>query len=126
MNEEQPTFKVTDRRLFNADGSPRELTAEEKSDAKAAEKPDEKPAEEIKPAAVAEPLAAASAPKTPAATAEAKVHTAPPAPVETAATDEPAHQSQADEEDFVDEIPDADDPASFVNFAMSIATNAAS
>jgi hypothetical protein len=30
MDEEQPTFKVTDRRLFNADGSPRDLPPEEK------------------------------------------------------------------------------------------------
>ena len=30
MQEEQPNFKVTDRRLFNADGSPRDLPVEEK------------------------------------------------------------------------------------------------
>jgi hypothetical protein len=30
MDEEQPNFKVTDRRLFNADGSPRDLPPEEK------------------------------------------------------------------------------------------------
>ena len=30
MDEEQPNFKVTDRRLFNADGSPRDLAPEEK------------------------------------------------------------------------------------------------
>jgi len=35
MQEEQPTFKVTDRRLFNADGSPRELTPEEEAAAAA-------------------------------------------------------------------------------------------
>ena len=29
MDDEQPTFKVTDRRLFNADGSPRDLPPEE-------------------------------------------------------------------------------------------------
>jgi len=46
MSEEQPTFKVTDRRLFNADGSPRDLP------------PEEKPA----PGVVAEPQAAAPAP----------------------------------------------------------------
>src|SRR6185437_3065355 len=32
MQEEQPTFKVTDRRLFNADGSPRDLPPEEKQE----------------------------------------------------------------------------------------------
>ncbi len=30
MQEEQPNFKVTDRRLFNPDGSPRDLPPEEK------------------------------------------------------------------------------------------------
>ena len=50
MQEDQPTFKVTDRRLFNADGSPRDVP------------PDEKPPE---PKAVApeEPVAAAVAPE---------------------------------------------------------------
>src|SRR5215204_4657448 len=36
MDEDQPTFKVTDRRLFNADGSPRDLPPEEKPEAKVA------------------------------------------------------------------------------------------
>jgi hypothetical protein len=30
MNEEKPVFKVTDRRLFNADGSPRDVVREER------------------------------------------------------------------------------------------------
>ena len=47
MQEDQPTFKVTDRRLFNADGSPRDVP------------PDEKP-EEPKVAAATEPAAAAA------------------------------------------------------------------
>jgi hypothetical protein len=29
MSEEKPTFKITDRRLFNSDGSPRDLAPEE-------------------------------------------------------------------------------------------------
>src|SRR5438270_14048056 len=29
MSEEKPTFKVTDRRLFNADGTPRQIEREE-------------------------------------------------------------------------------------------------
>ncbi|MBC7932852.1 MAG: DUF1844 domain-containing protein [Rubrivivax sp.] len=29
MSEEKPTFKVTDRRLFNSDGSPRDIVREE-------------------------------------------------------------------------------------------------
>ena len=30
MSDDQPTYKVTDRRLFNADGTPRDLPPEEK------------------------------------------------------------------------------------------------
>ena len=32
MSEEQPVFKVVDRRPFNPDGTPRELTQQEKED----------------------------------------------------------------------------------------------
>ena len=37
MAEEQPTFKVVDRRPFNPDGTPRELSAEEKEAQEAAQ-----------------------------------------------------------------------------------------
>ena len=47
MQEDQPNFKVTDRRLFNPDGSPRDVP------------PDEKPPEP-KPVAAQEPAAAAA------------------------------------------------------------------
>ncbi len=33
MDEQQPTFKVVDRRPFNPDGTPRELSPEEKKEA---------------------------------------------------------------------------------------------
>ena len=33
MDEEQPLFKVVDRRPFNPDGTPRELSPEEKQEA---------------------------------------------------------------------------------------------
>lgn len=101
MDEQQGNFKVTDRRLFNADGSPRELSPEEKSES------------DIKQPAVAE---SAAAPAEPVAVAE-------PEPEEsTLAADEAAADEEFDEAD----IPDAHDPASFVNFTMSIASNAAS
>ena len=101
MDDQQPNFKVTDRRLFNADGSPRDLPPEES-----------KPEPKVEPAAVIpEPVAA-----TPGS---AEIATEAPAPVET--SEEPS------EEDFGDEeIEGAQDPASFVNFLMSIASNAAS
>jgi 3-oxoacyl-ACP reductase-like protein len=97
MNEEQPTFKVTDRRLFNADGSPRDLP------------PEEKP--EPKPVVAEEP-----APATAAAPEPAEAEAAPSAGVEEVA-----------EEEFTEEdLAEARDPASFISFIMSIASNAAS
>ncbi|HSL53012.1 MAG TPA: DUF1844 domain-containing protein [Pyrinomonadaceae bacterium] len=104
MQEEQPTFKVTDRRLFNPDGSPRDLP------------PEEKP--EPQPAAVA-PETAAAAPTTAGSEAQAT-----PAPEVSASA---APESPAAEEEFTEEdLADARDPASFVSFLMSIASNAAS
>ena len=99
MDEDQPTFKVTDRRLFNADGSPRDVP------------PDEKP--EPKVTAVPEPAAAAAAAPEPAAEPETPAAKTEPPP--------------ADEEEFTaEDLADAQDPASFVSFMMSIASNAAS
>ena len=98
MQEEQPTFKVTDRRLFNADGSPRDLPPEEKTEAQ--------------PAVAQEPAAAAPAVETqrePDASAGA------------------AQETPAAEEEFTEEdLADARDPASFVSFLMLLAQNAAS
>ena len=94
MQEDQPNFKVTDRRLFNADGSPREVP------------PDEKPPEP-KVVTAQEPAAAAVAPEP-----EKQETEAPPS---------------ADEDEFTaEDLADARDPASFVSFMMSIASNAAS
>jgi hypothetical protein len=94
MDDEQPTFKVTDRRLFNADGSPRDLPPEEKP---------EPIIEATQPVAIPEPQVA-------------------PTPPEESFAEPPI-----DEDDFSEEEPEgAQDPASFVNFLMSIASNAAS
>lgn len=117
MSEEQSGFKVTDRRLFNADGTPREIEREEQ------------PAE----AAPAETEAASPAPQ-PSASAETtgpaeRGETAEAARPATNAAERAATPSQ--QEDFREEaydegdIPGAHDPASFVNFLMSIASNAA-
>ncbi len=102
MSEEQPVFKVTDRRLFNPDGTPRDIPREE---------------EEPKPAAAAEAAPAAE----PAGETQTE---APPPPDEIA--EEAAPAEQLSEEEYAEgEIPGADDPASFINFLMSIASNAA-
>ena len=95
MDDQQPNFKVTDRRLFNADGSPRDLPPEEKAETKAAGQ------------ASAPPPQLTEAPN-------------------AAQTSAPDSQS-AEEPDFnEEELEGAHDPASFVNFLMSIASNAAS
>ncbi|MBS1796833.1 MAG: DUF1844 domain-containing protein [Acidobacteria bacterium] len=93
--EEQPVIKVTDRRKFNLDGSLREGVEVEP------------------PKPVAEPPAAAPP-------AEEKTEAAaPPMPEEI---DLPP---VGDDEAFDDDIPGAEDPASFVNFLSTLATNAA-
>lgn len=57
MSEEKPTFKVTDRRLFNSDGSPRDIVREEETTR--AEPP---PPSAVAPAPVAETAKAEAAP----------------------------------------------------------------
>jgi hypothetical protein len=90
--EEQPVFKVTDKRKFNIDGSLREGVEIEPEKPKADVQP---PAEEPKTAAP---------------------------PVENQTESSPVAE---DEEEFEGEdIPGADDPASFVNFLSTLATNA--
>jgi len=93
--EEQPVIKVTDRRKFNLDGSIREGFEAE------LEKPKPEPT-------VAEPQAETSA----------EAFAAAPAIEEETI---PAEESLGEEED----IPGAEDPASFVNFLSTLATNAA-
>jgi len=97
MDDEQPIFKVTDRRLFNADGSPRDLP------------PEEKPEPQV------------------AVAAEAATGVK---PAESQAKPETAYASEAaaePEEELTEaELAEARDPASFVAFIMSIASNAAS
>jgi 3-oxoacyl-ACP reductase-like protein len=101
MDEDQPNFKVTDRRLFNPDGTPRDLPEEEKSEPK------------ITPAP--EPAAAAAAAAEPARE-----------PTEASATQAGASPEAEEEEFSAEDLADARDPASFMSFVMSIASNAAS
>jgi hypothetical protein len=101
MSEEQTNFKVTDRRLFNSDGTPRELSAEETVQIKTE----------------ATPL-----------TSEAPQAAEAPAETQDTASDRNAGTPAQSQSDIPDEneIPGVDDPASFANFMMSIASNAAS
>jgi hypothetical protein len=120
MSEEQPVFKVTDRRLFNPDGTPREVPREE-------EAPEKASAVTPEPAAVAGAASSESA-------QPARERQSPAQPRETAgeagaAADAPpagADDEQLPEDDYAEgDLPGADDPASFINFLMSIASNAA-
>jgi len=100
MNDEQTNFKVTDRRLFNADGSPRDLPPEEKperSEATSAQ------------AGGASAVATGPSESAPSAPPEAETRSAP--------------ESTPPEDD---DLLDSENPAGFVNFIMSIASNAAS
>lgn len=99
MQEDQPNFKVTDRRLFNADGSPRDLP------------PDEKP--EPKVAVIEEAAAGAATAAAPAAEPKPQAEAS-------------ASAAEAEEEFSEEDMAAARDPASFISFVMSIASNAAS
>jgi hypothetical protein len=106
MSEEQSSFKVTDRRLFNADGTPRELS------------PEEKQATESRLPGGG--VSSDAAPKATAPTgqqAESAQTQTRPTPTSSGRED----RNTADE----GEPDDARDPASFINFIMSIASNAA-
>ncbi len=104
MKDDQPTFKVTDRRLFNADGTVRDVPDEEKP--------------EPKPEPKQEPKAAAPEPVAAPIEAQSQSEPEPPPPPPSIAPEDPELTEE--------ELADAQDPASFISFVMSIASNAAS
>ncbi len=137
MSEEQPVFKVTDRRLFNPDGTPREIEREEetKTETAAGETTQAAPAN-VRAAAASSQAAETtreSAQPTPAATTSpAQATRSSEAATERVDSSSAASSIEAGEfEQFPEDaypgsdIPGADDPASFINFLMSIASNAA-
>jgi len=99
MSEEQPEFKVVDRRPFNPDGTPRELTEQEKEEAERAAQ-----------AAVVENAAKAVAAETEPA-AQTQSESPQPAPGRA------ERRSSAGDP--------LDDPTSFLSLIMSLASNAA-
>ena len=104
MSEEQPTFKVVDRRPFNPDGTPRELSPEEKEAQQQAE-------------------AKAAATET---RIEAPPTERPPASAAPPRATEPAQTRRAPREETRPAGHDPlDDPASFISLIMSLASNAA-
>jgi hypothetical protein len=93
-NSEEVSFKVADRRKFNADGSVREGVV----------------LDEPKPEPV-QPPETATAPETREAAGELS-------------SQDPDFDEHSDHDDG-EEVPGADDPASFINFLSTLATNAA-
>jgi hypothetical protein len=101
MANEQPEFKVVDRRPFNPDGTPRELAPEEKAEA-----------ERAAAAAAVQEAAPKATPQTTAASEK-------PEPAQRsarAARPEPETSRSGDP---------LDDPTSFLSLIMSLASNAA-
>ena len=108
-SNEEVVFKVNDRRKFNSDGSLRE----------GFEIAPEKPKEETQTASAAEAPAAENA----------AVNQTSPRGEDAAEFENPEAAAEAaammDDADNLDDLPGADDPASFVNFLSTLATNAA-
>lgn len=115
MNEEQTSYKVTDRRLFNPDGTPRDVPENER--------PEPTPVKPEAPSATAGTASEPQVAEAPAASAGSPA--AAPAPTPTSRSEKPMPAS----DDLVEDGEEADlpdeDPASFASFLMSIASNAA-
>ena len=110
MNDEQTSYKVTDRRLFNPDGTPREVPEDER--------PEKIPA---KAEAATAAVSASPEGSVKADTSTVQTETSQP---QTSAS-EAATRAGAETAGEVS-LPGAEDPASFASFMMSIASNAAS
>lgn len=116
--QDEPIFKVNDRRKFNADGSVREgVTFSE-----------EKTAPNVPENSEPRVTANEELPETDAATALAGGNLPENFISNEAAADDDDYSAPnaADEDDFDEsQLPDADNPASFVNFMLSLASQAA-
>jgi len=113
MSEEQSGFKVTDRRLFNSNGTPREIAREEERDSTPSVLTDSSPtiSDAATDSTASRPASGTAAAATPVSAPQA--------------VSEPRAAS-AEVDSHVEDETDPNDPASFVNFLMSVASNAAS
>lgn len=114
MSEEQPTFKVVDRRPFNPDGTPRELSPEEEA---------ERAAAAVK-APVIETAPPQPAPAQPAGQPKAAEAAETSARRESQPRPEASAPRRESEPSRIGGDP-LDDPASFLSLIMSLASNAA-
>jgi hypothetical protein len=112
MDDDQPVIKVVDRRPFNPDGTPRELSPEERE-----------AAEESNSSKVSTGEAAQSAQSQPAVTPSSA-----PRPETSARSDasaRPAASAEPERESPRSGRDPLDDPTSFLSLIMSLASNAA-
>ena len=109
MDDQQPTFKVVDRRPFNPDGTPRDVP------------PDERKAEHVE-----EPVTS-TAPES--APPQAATQTATPPPAPSSRPEPESRLSSSAPRREPESVPTGrdplDDPASFLSLIMSLASNAA-
>jgi hypothetical protein len=130
MSEEQPIFKVTDRRLFNSDGTPREIEREEEikteTAAATAETKESAPADAAAQSGEDARESAPTAAPTQTTLSDTGAGDATEAAAAASAHARAAAAEQFPEDDYAEsQIQGVDDPASFINFLMSIASNAA-
>jgi hypothetical protein len=119
MSEEKPHFKVTDRRLFNSDGTPRDIEREA-----ATATDDNAPAAASAETSAAQPEPASSAAAAPPAAETARRERPSPSPIETAG--EPERAATTTSAPDADAAPaGAEDPTPFANLVMFIASPAA-
>jgi Domain of unknown function (DUF1844) len=118
MSEEQSGFKVTDRRLFNADGTPRDVEREE-----SATRTPSTPCAGV--GAAASSVSATKGDDTSSDQASKARQSATGAQPSTATDARQLEDEGFDDVGTEGGLPGADDPASFLNFLMSIASNAA-
>jgi Domain of unknown function (DUF1844) len=112
MSEEKPHFKVTDRRLFNPDGTPRDIEREAEATAESATAAATASTE-------AETASAQSAPASAPSPADAAARQEPSSPPPVEASREPRPASTPGAEGT------AEDPTAFANLVMFIASPAA-
>jgi hypothetical protein len=108
MDDDQPVIKVLDRRPFNPDGTPRELSPEEREAAEASKSSKVSAVESAQSQPAVTP-STAPPPETPARRESAR----------PAASAEPEGESPRSGRDPLD------DPTSFLSLIMSLASNAA-
>jgi hypothetical protein len=126
MSEEKPHFKVTDRRLFNPDGTPRDIEREAEAvvESAPADAAVTTASNEAGTTATAQPAAASAAPSPPD-NADARRETASPPPVETSREPRSASTPSVASGAEGAAAAAADDPTAFANLVMFIASPAA-